>query len=44
MKKILLGTSALVAAAAFSAPASAAEKIKLSLDGYATFGAAYVDS
>jgi predicted porin len=34
MKKILLGSTALVAAAAFAAPASAAEKIKLGLGGY----------
>ena len=42
MKKILLGTTALVTAAAFAAPASAADKIQLKLDGYATFAAAYV--
>ncbi|WP_372054795.1 porin [Tistrella mobilis] len=34
MKKILLGTSAIVAAGLLAAPASAAEKIKLGLGGY----------
>ncbi|MEM1140839.1 MAG: porin, partial [Pseudomonadota bacterium] len=43
MKKILLGTSALVAAAALAAPASAADKIKLKLGGYWTGAAAFVD-
>jgi len=34
MKRLLLGTTALVAAAAIGVPAQAAEKIKLSLGGY----------
>lgn len=44
MKKILLGTTALFAAAALAAPANAADKIKLSLGGYATAGIAWVDN
>lgn len=43
MNKFLLGTTALIAAAAMSAEAGAAEKIKLSVSGYGNFAAAYVD-
>ncbi|MBI1237933.1 MAG: porin [Alphaproteobacteria bacterium] len=43
MRKLLLGTTALVAAAAFSGQATAADKIKLSVGGYGNFAAAYVD-
>jgi len=43
MKKILLGTTAIVTAAAFTAPAFAADKIKLGLRGYFTGGMAYYD-
>ncbi len=43
MNKFLLGTTALIAAAAMSAEAGAAEKIRLSVSGYGNFAAAYVD-
>lgn len=43
MKKILLGTSALVVAASMAVPASAAEKIKLKVGGYYTALAAIPD-
>ncbi len=43
MKKLLLGATALVCVAAFSAPAFAADRIKLGLRGYFTGGIAYAD-
>ena len=43
MKKILLGTTALIAASAISAPAFSAERIQLQLRGYHVGGMAYVD-
>jgi len=43
MNKFLLGTTALVAASAFTAPAFAAEKLQLSLRGYNVTGMAYSD-
>ncbi len=43
MKKILLATTALVAASAFTAPAFAAERIQLQLRGYFVGGMAYTD-
>jgi hypothetical protein len=44
MNKYLMGTSALVAAAAFAAPALSAERIQLQLRGYNTSGISYTDS
>ena len=44
MRKFLLGTTALVTAAALAAPASAAEPIELELKGYAQFGLAGIVS
>lgn len=43
MKKVLLGTTALIAIAAMAAPATAAERIKLSVSGYGNFALGYVD-
>ncbi len=43
MKKVLLGTTALVAAAAFTAPALSAERLQLGLRGYHVGGIAYTD-
>lgn len=43
MRQFLLGTTALVAAAALSTTASAADKIKLSLGGFFVGAVAYVD-
>ncbi len=43
MKKLLLGTTALAAAAAFSVPALAADKIELGLRGFFTGATAYAD-
>lgn len=43
MKKILLGTTALAAAAALTSPAFAADKVKLSLGGYYAGFIGYVD-
>ena len=44
MKKVLLGSTALFAAAALASPAVAADKIKLGLGGYFAGAAAYVDT
>lgn len=44
MRKFLLGSTAIVTAAAFASPASAAEKIELGLRGYAQFGLAGIIS
>ncbi len=43
MNKFLLGTTALISAAAFTAPALAAEKIQLELRGYHVGGMSYAD-
>jgi len=43
MKKVLLGTTALVVAAAFSAPAMSAERIQLQLRGYHIGSISYTD-
>lgn len=42
MRKILLGTTAIVTVAAFTSPALAADKIKLELRGYGVYGAAAI--
>ena len=42
MKKILIGTSALVAAAAFAGSANAADPIKLFIGGYGAVMVGYV--
>ena len=44
MNKFLMGTTALVAASAFTAPVIAAERIQLSVRGYSTQGISYVDA
>jgi len=44
MNKFLLGTTALISAAVFAAPAFAAEKIQLELRGYHVGGVAYTDA
>jgi len=43
MNKFLMGTTALVAASAFAAPAFSAEKLQLSIRGYNVAGMAYSD-
>jgi len=43
MNKFLMGTTALVAASAFTAPAFAAEKLQLSIRGYNIAGMSYSD-
>ncbi len=44
MNKFLMGTTALVAASAFAAPAMSAERIQLTLRGFSTQGITYVDA
>jgi predicted porin len=44
MNKFLLGTTALVAASAFAAPAMSAERIQLQLRGYHVGGISYTDA
>ena len=44
MNKFLMGTTALVAASAFTAPAFAAERLQLQIRGYNTSGLSYTDA
>jgi|GEM_PF-723371 len=44
MNKFLMGTTALVAASAFTAPAFAAERLQLQIRGYNTSGISYTDA